>query len=117
MSEFVAKSALLFAGEMFLLSAVILALAWEAAQAIRNRAALRHLVWVGAFVALIALPVLALLVPSQFHVLAFSAPAVSEHAMIAPAMDTAPVAAAQAPARRPAGRSPCRPAPRRPWPP
>ncbi|HSC61773.1 MAG TPA: M56 family metallopeptidase [Rhizomicrobium sp.] len=99
MSEFVAKSALLFAGEMFLLSAVILALAWEVAQAIRNRAALRHLVWVGAFVALIALPVLALLVPSQFHVLVFSAPAVSEHAMVAPAADTAPVAAAQAPAR------------------
>jgi beta-lactamase regulating signal transducer with metallopeptidase domain len=104
MSETFARDALLFAGEMFLLSAVILALAWEAAQAIRNRAALRHLVWVGGFFALIALPVLALIVPSQFHFAVPSAPAVSEHVMtsLAANVDAAPVAAApvaQAPAR------------------
>jgi hypothetical protein len=59
MSEAFARDALLFAGEMFLLSAVILALAWEASQAIRHRAALRHLVWLGALTALIADGVLA----------------------------------------------------------
>lgn len=78
MSEAFARDGLLFAGEMFLFSAVILALAWEAAQAIPNRAALRHLVWVGAFVALIALPMLTWVVPSQFHFALPSASAISE---------------------------------------
>jgi beta-lactamase regulating signal transducer with metallopeptidase domain len=78
MSEAFARDALLFASEMFLFSAVILALAWEAAQAIPNRAALRHLVWAGAFAALIALPVLTLAVPSQFHFALPSASAISE---------------------------------------
>ena len=103
MNEDFARDALLFAGEMFLLSAVILALAWEAAQAIRNRAALRHLVWVGAFVALIALPVLALVVPTQFHFIVPAAPAVSEHVMasVAQNVDVAPVAAVSVAAQTP----------------
>jgi len=90
MSEIFARNALLFAGEMFLLSAVILALAWEASQAIRGRAALRHLVWMGAFLALIALPVLALLVPGQFHFVVPAAPVVAE-AVAAPLAQTADV--------------------------
>ncbi|HEY8950321.1 MAG TPA: M56 family metallopeptidase [Rhizomicrobium sp.] len=103
MSEDFARDALLFAGEMFLLSAVILALAWETAQGIRNRAALRHLVWVGAFLALIALPVLALVVPTQFHFIVPAAPAMSEHVMTsAQNMDIAPVTAAPAVAQAPA---------------
>ena len=74
MSEFVARNALLFAGEAFVMSAVVLALAWEASHMVRSRASLRHLVWGGAFAALLLLPVLALLVPTQIHFAVASAP-------------------------------------------
>jgi beta-lactamase regulating signal transducer with metallopeptidase domain len=74
MSEFFAQNALLFAGEAFVMSAVVLALAWEASHMVRSRASLRHLVWGGAFAALLLLPVLALLVPTQIHFAVASAP-------------------------------------------
>jgi len=74
MSEFFARNALLFAGEAFVMSAVVLALAWEASHMVRSRASLRHLVWGGAFAALLLLPVLALLVPTQIHFAVASAP-------------------------------------------
>ena len=74
MSEFVARNALLFAGEAFVMSAVVLALAWEASHMVRSRASLRHLVWGSAFAALLLLPVLALLVPTQIHFAVASAP-------------------------------------------
>jgi beta-lactamase regulating signal transducer with metallopeptidase domain len=74
MSEFFARNALLFAGEAFVMSAVVLALAWEASHMVRSRASLRHLVWGSAFAALLLLPVLALLVPTQIHFAVASAP-------------------------------------------
>lgn len=74
MSEFFAQNALLFAGEAFVMSAVMLALAWEASHLVPNRASLRHLVWVSAFLALLLLPVLALLVPAQIHFTVTSSP-------------------------------------------
>ena len=74
MSEFFAQNALLFAGEAFVMSAVVLALAWEASHMVRSRASLRHLVWGSAFAALLLLPVLALLVPTQIHFAVASAP-------------------------------------------
>ncbi|MBS0274333.1 MAG: hypothetical protein JSR55_08015 [Proteobacteria bacterium] len=67
MSELLAQNALLLAGEAFVMSAVVLALAWEASHLVRNRASLRHLVWVGAFAALLLLPALAWIVPAQIH--------------------------------------------------
>jgi len=67
MSSFFALRALLFAGECVVGSAVILGTAWLAAQTIR-RASLRHLVWLGAFAALLALPVAALIVPPRILV-------------------------------------------------
>ena len=78
MSELFAQNALLFAGEAFVMSAVVLALAWEASHLVRDRASLRHLVWVGAFAVLLLLPLLAWLVPTQIH---FTLPA--PHAAVA----------------------------------
>ena len=84
----VAQSGLVLAGEMFVASAIVLALAFEAAQMCAGRAALRHLVWVCALATLIALPLLAVGVPSQIHVLLPAAPM----AEATPAVNTVPVA-------------------------
>jgi beta-lactamase regulating signal transducer with metallopeptidase domain len=105
MSEDFAKTALLFAGELFLLSGVVVALAWEAAHLSRSRASLRHLVWLGDFASLLVLPVLALIIPSQIHFALPSLPvpraiAASPTAAIRPVTamtDIAPVGAATPP--------------------
>lgn len=104
MSELLSRNVLLFAGEMFILSAIILALAWEGAQLFRHRAALRHLVWLGAFAALIAVPLLTIVLPSQIHFM-LAAPSLSQPliqaddiALAASATVAAPIAAQSAPA-------------------
>ena len=73
MSDLLAERVLLFAGEAFAASALVMALAWLGAGA--KRASLRHLVWAAAFGALIVLPLLALLVPGAV-VFTLAAPAV-----------------------------------------
>jgi beta-lactamase regulating signal transducer with metallopeptidase domain len=63
MSDLLSMQVLLWVGESFAASSLIVALAWLAAA--RNTASQRHLVWFASFVALAALPVLALIVPAQ----------------------------------------------------
>lgn len=63
MSDLLSMQVLLWVGEAFAASSLIVALAWLAAA--RNTASQRHLVWFASFVALAALPVLALIVPAQ----------------------------------------------------
>ena len=65
MSSLFALRALLFAGECFLGSALILATAWLAARGVCKTASQRHLIWLVAFSALLVLPVLAAIVPPQ----------------------------------------------------
>ena len=67
MSSFFVLRTLLFAGEMFAGSTLILLLAWLAAA--QKAASIRHLIWTGAMGALLALPVLAALAPSGFRIL------------------------------------------------
>jgi beta-lactamase regulating signal transducer with metallopeptidase domain len=67
MSELIALRVLLFTGELLAGSAVILSLAWGLAA--QRSASARHLTWVGAFGALLALPVLVAILPSAFHLL------------------------------------------------
>lgn len=93
MSEILARNMLLFAGEMFVISAVVLALAWEGAHLFRHRAALRHLVWLGAFAALIVLPVLAAVLPSHVHFM-LAAPSLPQPVAQTQVADAAPAAAA-----------------------
>lgn len=64
MSDLLSMQVLLWMGEAFAASSLIVALAWLAAA--RKTASQRHLVWLAGFVALAALPVLAIVVPSQF---------------------------------------------------
>jgi beta-lactamase regulating signal transducer with metallopeptidase domain len=71
MTEFDASRLLFFAGEALAASALAMLLAWLSP--LRKTASLRHLVWTAAFVALIALPVLAALVPGNI-VFTLSAP-------------------------------------------
>lgn len=62
MSSLFVLRALLFAGECFAASAVLIAFAW-AATLLLKRASLRHAVWLAAFGASLAVPVAALIVP------------------------------------------------------
>jgi beta-lactamase regulating signal transducer with metallopeptidase domain len=71
MSPFDASRILLFAGEAFAASTLVMALAWLASS--RRTASLRHLVWVAAFGAMVLLPLLAGAVPGRF-VLSLPAP-------------------------------------------
>ena len=64
MNTFNAMHTLLFAGECFLGAALILAISWLATKDLRRAASQRHLVWLVAFCAVLALPVLAATVPS-----------------------------------------------------
>ncbi|MGN6515989.1 MAG: M56 family metallopeptidase [Rhizomicrobium sp.] len=96
MSELLSRNVLLFAGEMFILSAIILALAWEASHLFRNRAALRHLVWLGAFASLIVLPVLAAVLPSHVH-FTLASPSLSQPVVQMQDIGVAPAAAMSAP--------------------
>ena len=61
MSDFLSERVLLFAGEALAASTLAMALAFFAAFA--RRASLRHLVWAASFAALVALPLLAAVVP------------------------------------------------------
>jgi len=70
MNTFLAMRVVLFSGELLAASSLILALAWLAS--FRDSASRRHLVWVGAFGALVLLPVLAVIVPGS---IVFSLPA------------------------------------------
>lgn len=79
-------NAVLFAFAAFAASFVVIGLAWMLGRG--KAAAVRHLIWTGAFAALLALPVAALLLPSQVTWLVPAAPAVT----------TAPVAAPTPPA-------------------
>jgi beta-lactamase regulating signal transducer with metallopeptidase domain len=74
MSTELALRGLLFVGELFLAGFLTMALAMEAAS-ISKRASLRHLVWITAFGALLLLPALAALVPSQIQLALLPAPA------------------------------------------
>jgi beta-lactamase regulating signal transducer with metallopeptidase domain len=71
MSALLSMQVLLFAGEAFVASSLIMMLAWLAAA--RRTASQRHLVWASAFGALIALPALAAIVPTQIR-LSLAAP-------------------------------------------
>src|SRR4051794_36429186 len=59
--------ALLFAGECFAGSAILLSLAWVAS-AFLKQSSLRHLIWLTAFGALLVLPVAALIVPPRIAI-------------------------------------------------
>src|SRR5215469_17534150 len=67
MSTLFALRGLLFAGELLAGSTVIMALGWLAPR--QKSASARHLTWSGAFVATLALPVFAALVPSAIRIL------------------------------------------------
>ena len=67
MSSLFAMHALLFAGEMLAGSTLVMTLAWLAAT--QNAASARHLTWAGAFGAALALPMLALIIPSPIRIL------------------------------------------------
>ena len=71
-SLFIARVSLL-AGEALLASTLLPALAWSVSLLFSKHAAMRHLMWLAAFVGLLLLPVLALTVPSQlvFELAAF----------------------------------------------
>ncbi len=91
MSSLFALRALLFAAECLAASVLILGLAWLGNTYLK-RASLRHLVWLGAFGALLVLPVAALIVPPRI---------VLERAAVAPEPLPSfiePAAAAPAPA-------------------
>ncbi len=81
-------NAVLFAAAAFLASFVVVGVAWALARG--RAAAARHLVWTGAFAALLALPVAALVLPSQMTFLLAAPSAV-------PAAPVPVVAAAPAP--------------------
>lgn len=98
MSSFLVLRQLLTVGDLFAASALIMALAWLAP--FRKTASLRHLVWVAGFAALLALPLLLLIVPSHFS-FALAAP-VAEAPQMAPmpvetSTITAPIVAASLP--------------------
>jgi beta-lactamase regulating signal transducer with metallopeptidase domain len=65
---------ILFAGVAFLASLLIVAAAWGLGHG--RAAAVRHLIWTGAFAVLLALPLAALLLPSQMNILLPAAPVV-----------------------------------------
>ena len=96
MSSLFALRTLLFAGECFFGATLILGLAWAFA---RGPAAMRHLVWTGAFAALLLLLLFAALVPPQFVLELAAAPvaplpfdaAVVAAPPAAPALDLADV--------------------------
>ncbi len=67
MNSLFALRALLFAGECFAASAVLLSLAWLASKFLRE-ASLRHVVWLTAFGTLLVLPIAALVVPPQITI-------------------------------------------------
>jgi beta-lactamase regulating signal transducer with metallopeptidase domain len=67
MNSLFALRALLFAGECFAASAVLLPLTWLASKAVKD-ASLRHVVWLTAFGTLLILPVAALIVPPQIAI-------------------------------------------------
>ncbi|MDE2265509.1 MAG: M56 family metallopeptidase [Alphaproteobacteria bacterium] len=69
MSSLIALRALLFGGECFLGAALILALAWLATENFRGTASQRHLVWLAAFGAVLVLPLLAAILPSQIVIM------------------------------------------------
>src|SRR6185437_1950607 len=64
MTDVLAQRTLLFAGEMFAASALVMAIAWLAAAG--QTASRRHLVWSAAFGAMLLLPLPAALVPGAF---------------------------------------------------
>jgi beta-lactamase regulating signal transducer with metallopeptidase domain len=65
MTSLYAMRVLLYGGEAFAAVTLAMGLAWLASN--RETASQRHLVWLGAFGALIALPAFALIVPSQLR--------------------------------------------------
>jgi beta-lactamase regulating signal transducer with metallopeptidase domain len=67
MSSFFALRALLFAGELLAGSMLIMLLAWAATT--QKAASARHLIWTGAFGAVLLLPVLAVAVSSPLRIL------------------------------------------------
>lgn len=79
---------LLFAGEALAASLILPALGWASCLLLRERAAMRHLVWLSVFGALLSLPLLALLVPPQTIV--------QQAAPMAMAYDPPPVAMSDA---------------------
>ena len=94
--------ALLFAGECLAASALILGAAWLGS-AMLKRASLRHLVWLGAFGALLVMPVAALIVPASIVLERAAAapqplPSFIEPATIAADPAPAPAVATPAPA-------------------
>lgn len=64
MTDFVALRSLVFAGECFFGASLILALAWILVR--HGTAGQRHLVWLGAFMAMLVLPLAAGIVPPGF---------------------------------------------------
>jgi beta-lactamase regulating signal transducer with metallopeptidase domain len=108
MNSLFALRALLFAGECFAASAVLLSLAWLASKFLKE-ASLRHVVWLTAFGTLLVLPVAALVVPPQITIQRTIAAVREVPSYIEPVADAAivsvvvsssaskPVVAAQAP--------------------
>ncbi|HEY1707958.1 MAG TPA: M56 family metallopeptidase [Rhizomicrobium sp.] len=66
MSTFAALHVLLLAGEAFAATSLIMGIAWLAAA--RKTASARHVAWAGGFAGLLLFPMLAALMPSQFHI-------------------------------------------------
>lgn len=89
MSSLFALRALLFAGECFAASTLLLSLAW-AASAFLRQASVRHFVWLTAFGVLLVLPVTALIVPPKIVVLHSIAAAPEVPVFIEPAAASVP---------------------------
>lgn len=98
MTTELALRGLLFAGELFVAAIVIMAIAMEASS-FAKRASLRYFIWTAAFGALLALPALALLVPSQIRLalLPTSAPAIPQTHVVEAVSAASLRAVAQAP--------------------
>ncbi len=95
MSSLFALRALLFGGELFLASSLIMALAWLGSA--QKSASARHLTWLGAFGALLALPVLAGIVPSAIRIF-LAAPAMPLTQTLPQTLNDAAMTALPAPA-------------------
>ncbi len=95
MNTLITAHTLLFAGECFLGAMFILAVSWLATKDLRRAASQRHLIWLVAFCAVLALPVLAAIVPSYVVIeqsVAAPAPPLVPYAMALP-MTAVPAAA------------------------
>src|ERR1700744_5024503 len=79
---------LLLTAEALLISALLPLISWAVGGFLRKNAAMRHLVWLAGFGVLLALPLLALMLPPRTLTLQQAAPVPVDVAMAAPVAAT-----------------------------